>query len=142
MPNEALKTFHSTLQKNQVIFRTTFQILVFIKAPEEAWAVYPWKGKYYNRNVTQWSSFILIPCLQRVPNVLELILQTDCFVTLQGLSITPNAIPPQKQVPKGNQGEGEYQLFLFNAQVTDGSASSKQNMVYGRQQLTDQRVEW
>jgi hypothetical protein len=64
-----------------------------------------------------------------VPKASESIIQTDCPMTPQGLSIFPNATPPQKQVPLGHWGTGEFQPSLVNAWFIGGSAPSKQSVV-------------
>ena len=64
-----------------------------------------------------------------VPKASESIIQTDCPMTPQGLSIIPNATPPQKQVPLGHWGTGEFQPSLVNAWFIGGSAPSKQNVL-------------
>ena len=50
-------------------------------------------------------------------------------MTPQGLSIIPNATPPQKQVPLGHWETGEYQPSLVNAWFMNGSATNNQNLV-------------
>lgn len=57
------------------------------------------------------------------------VLQTDCPMTPQGWAIIPNATPPQKQLPPGHWGTGDYRPSLVNAWFTDGSEVGKQNMV-------------
>lgn len=117
--------------QNQIIFRTSIPILAWIKAPEEAWAGLPMEGK-----VLQWKWYLAellrsgtLSAKGSVPKALESILQTNCPMTPQGLSIIPNATPPQKQVPLGHWGTGEYQPSLVNAWFMGGSATSKQNEV-------------
>jgi hypothetical protein len=99
-------------------------ILNWVKAPEEAWAGLLMEGK-----VLQWKwylSELLQGTKGMVPMVLEHILAS---INESQVPITLNTFPPQKQVPIRTWGSGQYSPLLVNAGFTDGSATTKSNVV-------------
>ena len=119
---------HSILRRKLMVLRSTIPIWEWVKIPREAWAGLPMERKVFQ---LKWyfSEFLkgakliaqgTAPVVSE--HILVSIIQSQVLITL-------NTSPPQKQVPIGTWGSSKYSPSLVNAWFTDGSATTKSNVV-------------